>query len=327
MCYSSEQWFPREPARCFLRWHEDNHEIVRRIPGSRSGRIRHTLGVRPSAETDGTAGHPAALSGRAVAVNQSGQILGESDFAVIWKNGQVFQLGDGRRSVGINDRGQAATFRWKSPAYYELTAEIYSGGATTELLPGNNGTVLPGSINNRGEVAVLYTTAGGNLTDRIGVWRNGKLTELVPPAGSGPFIMGGLLNDRGQVAAAHIPMSGGESFAFRCTSGTCARLPSPTWATGPVVVTGMDEFGRVTDLGTLGGNYSSASAVNDRGDVVGESRTADGQIHAFLWRGGRMTDLGTLGGDRSSAAAVYNLGKIVGYSTTPDGTTRPVSWN
>jgi probable HAF family extracellular repeat protein len=50
-------------------------------------------------------------------------------------------------------------------------------------------------------------------------------------------------------------------------------------------------------LGTLGGAISSASgrrAVNSRGDVVGESTTADGTLHGFLWRNGMMVDLNAL---------------------------------
>jgi len=39
----------------------------------------------------------------------------------------------------------------------------------------------------------------------------------------------------------------------------------------------------MTDLGTLGGNFSGPVAINDRGQVVGYSTTASGELHAFLW--------------------------------------------
>src|SRR4051812_44264560 len=68
----------------------------------------------------------------------------------------------------------------------------------------------------------------------------------------------------------------------------------------------------VTDLGTLGGATSSAADVNESGDVVGSSRTASGQVHAFLWHAGSMHDLGTLGGPGSAATGLNDLGAVVG---------------
>ena len=74
------------------------------------------------------------------------------------------------------------------------------------------------------------------------------------------------------------------------------------------------------DLGTLGGNYSQAAALNDRGNVVGGSTTATGVVHAFLWTPATgMEDLGTLGGPFSTATAINDYGVIVGYSTVNDG--------
>ena len=73
---------------------------------------------------------------------------------------------------------------------------------------------------------------------------------------------------------------------------------------------------RVTDLGTLGGDMSCATAVNDSGQVVGWSRLAGTNArHAFRWTGGNMIDLGTLaaGGD-SEATGINNSGVICGTS-------------
>lgn len=39
------------------------------------------------------------------------------------------------------------------------------------------------------------------------------------------------------------------------------------------------------DLGTLGGAWSMPAAIDDSGRVVGQSQTASGQYHAFLWDG------------------------------------------
>src|SRR5262249_55918269 len=56
--------------------------------------------------------------------------------------------------------------------------------------------------------------------------------------------------------------------------------------------------GIAEDLGTLpGGDYSSASAINRAGEVVGTSNTAT-SVRAFRWtRSGGMRDLGALPGD------------------------------
>ena len=55
----------------------------------------------------------------------------------------------------------------------------------------------------------------------------------------------------------------------------------------------------ITDLGTLGGkaSYASASAVNERGQVVGESATsAKSGYYPFFWQNGKMRAVGSLGG-------------------------------
>jgi probable HAF family extracellular repeat protein len=71
----------------------------------------------------------------------------------------------------------------------------------------------------------------------------------------------------------------------------------------------------MVDLGTLGGNFGRATAVNDFGQVVGASDTASNELRVFMWTSaGGMVDLGTLGGDHSESAAVNDLGQVVGES-------------
>ena len=54
--------------------------------------------------------------------------------------------------------------------------------------------------------------------------------------------------------------------------------------------------------------------VNACGQVVGQSATASGTLHAFVWENGVMTDIGKLYGDGLSVASAINeSGQIVGW--------------
>ncbi len=72
---------------------------------------------------------------------------------------------------------------------------------------------------------------------------------------------------------------------------------------------------RVTILPSLGGGVTNPCAINDRGQIVGLSRTADGAYHGFLWdREHGMEDLGGLGGCRD----INNAGWIAGTISDPN---------
>jgi probable HAF family extracellular repeat protein len=85
---------------------------------------------------------------------------------------------------------------------------------------------------------------------------------------------------------------------------------------------------RVTDLGTLGGTFAFAFAVNNRGQVTGISTTTgDAYEHTFLWQDGVMTDIGTLGGIATQANSINDRGQIAGISTLPgDQTVHAFVW-
>jgi len=74
--------------------------------------------------------------------------------------------------------------------------------------------------------------------------------------------------------------------------------------------------GSIVDLGTLGGSYSAAVDINERGAVVDYSQMAEGAgDHAFIWRTGRLIDLSPLPGfSNSYATSVNDRGDVVGYS-------------
>jgi probable HAF family extracellular repeat protein len=58
----------------------------------------------------------------------------------------------------------------------------------------------------------------------------------------------------------------------------------------------------VVGLGTLGGNFSNANAVNNRSWVVGPASLQNDAVHGTLWLAGHTTDLGTLGGPNSTVS-------------------------
>lgn len=83
----------------------------------------------------------------------------------------------------------------------------------------------------------------------------------------------------------------------------------------------------IRDLGIpLGGTTAEAHDVNDRGDVVGSSLTADGDKHAFAWNDGNTLDLGTLGGAISDARSINNNRVIAGFSSTSNGDRHAFAW-
>lgn len=84
----------------------------------------------------------------------------------------------------------------------------------------------------------------------------------------------------------------------------------------------------MTDLGTLpGGTTSSASTLNEQGQVIGVATVGGGARHGFVWQNGTMTDLGALPGGRSSGVSALNEhDQIVGWSTNKTGQRHAVLW-
>jgi probable HAF family extracellular repeat protein len=76
---------------------------------------------------------------------------------------------------------------------------------------------------------------------------------------------------------------------------------------------------KITDLGTLGGIESVATAINASGEITGGATNSGGAYHAFLYANGSMQDLGTLGGPSSQGQAINKNGIVAGYAQLPPG--------
>lgn len=82
--------------------------------------------------------------------------------------------------------------------------------------------------------------------------------------------------------------------------------------------------GLMKDLGVLQGgwrtegNSSTATCINDSGQIAGFSDTSL-QAHAFLRSGAQFIDLGTLGGSSSGAFGINKSGQVVGFARGSDG--------
>jgi len=168
------------------------------------------------------------------------------------------------------------------------------------------------SVNDRAQVVgfALNTISdpfGFGTQLRAFLWQNGTMQDL-GTLGTGTDAQAYWVNERGQVA--------GVSFTNTTPNSNNGTFCAPNVPT-------QDPFlwdnGNLIDLGTLGGTCGVPNALNNRGQVVGQSNLAgDIDFHAFLWTSlGPMQDLGTLGGSNSTANWINDAGDVVGAADTP----------
>lgn len=99
-----------------------------------------------------------------------------------------------------------------------------------------------------------------------------------------------------------------------------AFLSASAWAADPSAAPYS-----IFDLGTLGGQTSVGTAINNNGTVVGWSLDSIGARRAFMYADEAMTSLGTLETGpasayaESSASDISDAGHVVGYASTDSG--------
>jgi probable HAF family extracellular repeat protein len=216
--------------------------------------------------------------------------------AVLWKHGEIVDLGTlGGNSSGalsISDRGQITgwsdtTIMDPSSGNTETHAFLWQNGVMHDLGTLGGPVSFGQDVNDRGEVV------GFSFTDSTTVhpffWKNGRMTDLSLGGTAGGS---GFVNRRGQAIGDSTVAGDAEDHAF-------------LWS-----------FGRVHDLGTLGGTLSLPTGLTDDGHISGVATTTNDELlHAVLWRNRKITDLGTVGGDACSWAWGLNAkDQVVGIS-------------
>jgi probable HAF family extracellular repeat protein len=222
------------------------------------------------------------------------------------------------RSAGLSGVHEAVAVRELTahPASYTITDLGTLGGSFSAA----------GSVNNRGAASGI-TTLRGDTVIRGFLWTGGSLIDLgALPAG--PNNVGQNVNEKLQITGA---ADGAASRAdSNATCWTASSHDSHTY---------IWQSGVLTDLGTLGGNSSKGSVINDSGQIAGLSQIqavdpngfvacggspGSQMVHAFLFENGKMKDIGTLGGYDSAANAINDRGQVGGgsdVSTAIDPTT------
>jgi probable HAF family extracellular repeat protein len=191
----------------------------------------------------------------------------------------------------------------------EIRAVLWRHGEIIDLgtLEGGHES-LASAVNSRGQVvgafnntvADPFSLVGDGYQVRAYLWQDGAMEDLGTLGGPDAFAF--FVNERGQIT--------GQSYTN--------SMPNPV--TGiPTADPFFWEDGRMVDVGTLGGTSGSPTALNNRGEVVGQSNLAGDVIfRPFLWTKSRgIQDLGTLGGDTGLTNWINDAGDIVGKADLP----------
>jgi len=180
------------------------------------------LGVLPGGSGALTPGYS---NSSALAINQSGQIVGFSlaagdvDHAVLWQNGTMTDLGtlapyDSSMAVAISDKGEVAGYDIEPND--DQWAVVWQNGVMTKLasLPGRTYNA-PNAINDSGVVVGWSGYMGDATSNHPVMWENGQVIDLntILPANSGWEISSALgISNSGEIVG--VGSYNGQSVGF-----------------------------------------------------------------------------------------------------------------
>jgi probable HAF family extracellular repeat protein len=211
---------------------------------------------------------------------------------------QAFGINKAGQVVGFSYNGSTSdAFLWTAgatdgvPSNRQMKDLGTLGGTSTSGLPSSEGT----GINDVGQVVGEAYTASGAY--HAFLWT--KLGTSGPPSNPQMQDLGTLPGDVTSIAYGINPTSSHGVQVVGESDSASGQRHAFLWT----------QNGGMIPLGTLGGTFSIANAINDAGQVTGEaSLNGDTVTHAFLWQNNVMTDLGPL----SNGQAINGGGQVAG---------------